>query len=288
MMTPNSEYPTVCKRTEDHLTKITVGDHTIGGGKTFTIFAGPCRVENQAMITETAKFLKQAGAHVLRAGAYKPCTTPHCDWGREELGLQELRQAGDTAGLPVISEAMNEDQLKIVDKYADIIQVGMRNGQNSTLLRAIGNNCTKPVFIKRGSWMDLRETLCSAEWVAYDDPERGHKGNPNVMVCERGIVSFNKHMRWTLDIAMIPAFKHVSHLPVIVDISHGTGGEGNKHYYKDLCRAVVAAGADGLMLEVHPDPLKSMSDAVQTLSFDEFEEIMDAIRPVAAAVGKTI
>lgn len=287
-MTPSNEYPTVCKKDQDHLTEIKVGDHTIGGGKTFTVFAGPCRVENQEMIIETAEFIKKAGAHVLRAGAFKPCTHPHCDWGREEQGLKELRVAGDRVGIPVITEAMNEAQLKLVDQYADIIQIGMRNGQNTTLLRAVGNTTTKPVFIKRGSWMDLRETLCSAEWVVYDDPERNQKGNPNVMVCERGIVSLNRHMRWTLDIAMIPAFKQISHLPVIVDISHGTGGEGNKAYYKDLCRAVVAAGADGLMLEVHPDPYRSMSDAVQTLSFDEFEEIMDSIKPIVEAVGKRI
>jgi 3-deoxy-7-phosphoheptulonate synthase len=286
-MLDTSEFKTISRKNADQNTIISIPGHEIGG-KRFTIFAGPCRVENKEMIIETARFLKDAGANVLRAGAFKPCTGPHCDWGRGEAGLVELRGAGDIAGLPVITEAMDEKQLELVNQYSDIIQVGMRNAQNYTLLREIGQNYQKPVFLKRGSWMNLRELLCSAEWVAAVDEKRNMSGNPNVMVCERGIVALNDHMRWTLDIAMIPSFKRESHLPVIVDISHGTGGKGNSDYYLDLCRAVVAAGADGLMLEVHPRPKKSMSDADQTISFAEFDRIIKAIRPVAEAVGKEI
>ena len=283
-----NEYPNIYKKSTNDLTIIDVSGKKIGGGGRFTIFAGPCRVENQKMIKETARFLKKSGAHVLRGGAFKPCTTPHSDWGRGEVALNELRIAGDSVGMPVITEAMNEEQLKIVDKYTDIIQVGMRNGQNYMFLREIGQNYTKPVFLKRGSWMNLREFLCAAEWIAHNNHENGHKGNPHIIACERGIVTFNDHMRWTIDFAMIPAFKQMSHLPIVIDISHGTGGKGNKSYYKDLCKAAVAVGADGLMLEVHPNPEKSLSDAEQTLSFEEFEDIIESIRPIIEALGKEL
>ena len=281
------EYPNVRKDLSKERTIIDVNGVTIGKEK-FVIFAGPCRIENAGMIKETAAFLKKAGAHILRGGAFKPCTTPYSDWGRGKTALKELRNAGDASSMPVITEAMNEAQLKIVDNYTDIIQVGMRNGQNYTFLREIGQNYTKPVLLKRGSWMNLRELVCAAEWIAFNDSEKSNKGNPNIIVCERGMVTFNEHMRWSLDFAMIPAFKQISHLPIVVDISHGTGGEGNKSYYKDLCRAAVAIGADGLIIEVHPNPAKSQSDAVQTLSFEEFEDIMEGIKPIVEAVGKTL
>jgi len=284
-MLDKNEFPIIYKETPGMKTIIDINGIKIGG-ESFTIFAGPCRIENESMILETASFLKKAGAHILRGGAFKPCTTPHSDWGRGEPALKELRKAGDKAGMPIITEAMDIDQLKIIDRYTDIIQIGMRNSQNYMLLREVGQNYNKPIFLKRGSWLNLRELLCSAEWIAYNDTSKGYIGNSNIMVCERGIVTFNDHMRWTLDMAMIPSFKQLSHLPIIVDISHGTGGEGNKSYYKNLCKAVVALGADGIMLEVHPDPDNSKSDAFQSLSFEEFEDIIESIKPIIKAMGK--
>ena len=182
---------------------------------------------------------------------------------------------------------MSVQQLELVSRYSDIIQIGMRNGQNYDLLKRLGDY-PNPALLKRGTWMDLRETLCAAEWVYSTDKERAVKGNKNLIMCERGTVHFNKHMRWTLDLAMVPSFKQISRLPMIVDISHGTGGEGNISYYKDLARAVVAVGADGLMVEVHPEPDKSASDASQTISIIEFQELVEYIRPVVEAIGRRI
>ena len=280
------EFISVKKKSQDDFSVIDVNGHKIGGN-TFTIFAGPCRIESEKQITQTALAIKKAGAHILRGGAFKPCTSPHSDWGRGEQALKELQMAGDAAGIPVISEAMDVEQLDVVSKYSDILQVGTRNGQNYNLLSRLGDY-PNPVLVKRGTWMDLRETLCAAEWAYFTDEERGVKGNKNLIICERGTVHFNTHMRWTLDIAMVPSFKHISHVPIVVDISHGTGGEGNTAYYKDLARAVVAAGADGLMVEVHPEPSNSLSDAAQTISLDEFKELVEYIRPVVDAVGKVL
>lgn len=280
------EFINIKKKNPVDSTIIDVAGRKIGPD-TFTIFAGPCRVESRQQIIRIAKGLKKAGAHILRGGAFKPCTSPHSDWGRGELALKELRIAAQTAGMPSISEAMSAEQLDLVSKYSDIIQIGMRNAQNYALLRRLGDY-PNPVLLKRGIWMDLRETLCAAEWAYFTDEKRAVKGNKNLIMCERGTVHFNKHMRWTLDLAMVPSFKQISHLPMIVDISHGTGGMGNISYYKDLARAVVAVGADGLMVEVHHQPHKSVSDAVQTISLVEFEELVEYIRPVVRAVGKRI
>jgi len=285
-MLDHSEFPQIAKQFPNHATRIPIGNHQLGGD-TFLLFAGPCRVESRGQIMETAAAIKKAGAHVLRGGAFKPCTHPHCDWGRGEQALAELREAGERHGLPVITEAMSVEQLDIVSRYADVIQIGTRNAQNYELLRRLGDY-PKPVMLKRGTWMNLRETLCAAEWAYFTDPQRGVKGNKNLFLCERGTVHFNTHMRWTLDIAMIPAFKNISHLPIIIDISHGTGGPGNTAYYRDLARAAVAVGADGLMVEVHPDPAASQSDRDQTISLTEFAELVEYIAPVVAAVGKRL
>ncbi|MFH2058492.1 MAG: 3-deoxy-7-phosphoheptulonate synthase [Pseudomonadota bacterium] len=281
-----NEFIEIKKKNPDHQTIVEVNGHQIGGD-IFTIIAGPCRVESQEQIMETAMAIKKAGAHILRGGAYKPCTSPHYDWGREEPALIELKTAGEAAGLSVISEAMDLEQLKSVSQYSDIIQIGTRNSQNYNFLKELGNY-SNPVMLKRGTWMDLRETLCSAEWVYFSDETRGVKGNKNLIMCERGTVHFNDHMRWTLDFSIIPSFKQISHIPIIVDISHGTGGVGNTSYYKDLARAAVAVGADGLMVEVHPDPEKSQSDAAQTISLEDFAELVQYIKPVIEAVGKRI
>jgi 3-deoxy-7-phosphoheptulonate synthase len=280
------EFPNVIKQYPGHQTIIDVDGHKVGGN-TFTLFAGPCRAESLEQTLESAKGVKEAGAHIFRAGAYKPCTSPHSDWGRGREAIEDMVEAKNQTGLKLITEAMDEEQLELVEKYSDIIQLGTRAGQNYPLIKAAGNY-NKPIFLKRGTWMDLRESLCAAEWVTFEDKQREKIGNPNVMICERGLVGLNRHMRWTLDYTFVPSFKDISHLPVIVDISHGTGGKGNTNYYGDLARAAVAVGADGLMVEVHPNPEKSMSDSAQTLSIKQFKELVDYIKPVVEAIGKKL
>jgi 3-deoxy-7-phosphoheptulonate synthase len=280
-----AECPLACKK---GIEIVRIDDTCSVGGKKFIVFAGPCRVESQAQISETARFLKKAGAHVLRGGAFKPCANPRMDLGRGETGLQEAAYARKKTGLPIMAEAVTEWQVPIVDKYADIIQTGMRNGQNFGLLEKIATSTQKPVFVKRGSWMNIREFLCSIEWVLYNRNKSAENPIRNVIACERGIVTFNQHTRWTLDISMVPAFKGLSGLPLVVDISHGTGKEGNTEYFESLAKGVVAAGADGLMVEVHPEPAKSISDSHQTLDFDEFSALMKAIKPIVKAVGRKL
>lgn len=252
---------------------------------TFTIFAGPCRVESLEQCEEIAESIKSSGAQIFRAGAFKPCTHPHCNWGMEDEGLKILSQIKEKFNLPIITEAMDEEQLPKVNEVADIIQIGTRNSQNYSFLRKL-KSIDKPIFYKRGTWMNLRETLAGLEWVVFD--EENQAGNKNVMLCERGTVHFNNHMRWTLDYTIVPSVKEYADIPIIIDVSHGTGGKGNAKYYKDLARAAVAVGADGLMIEVHPDPQCSVSDPDQALNFDEFRELVDYIRPVVEAVGRKL
>ena len=281
-----TEYKEISRATKSADTVITDGQFSIGDDR-FVIFAGPCRSESPTQIMESAHAVKEAGAHVLRGGAFKPCTHPHCNWGGGVQALEWMKEAGEKYGLPIITEAMSLEQLELIYPLTDIIQVGTRNGQNYEFLKELGR-FPKPIMLKRGTWMNLRETLCAAEWAYFSDEERGVVGNKQVFLCERGTVHFNDHMRWTLDFAMIPSFKKESHLPIIVDISHGTGGPGNAAYYQDLARAAVAVGAHGLMVEIHPDPKKSMSDADQTIGLQEFKDLVDYIRPVIDAVGKKI
>ncbi|MCP4135907.1 MAG: 3-deoxy-7-phosphoheptulonate synthase [bacterium] len=252
---------------------------------TFTLFAGPCRVESKEQCEIIAESVQKNGAQIFRAGAFKPCTHPHCDWGMGDPGLDILAGIRDQFGIPVITEAMNFQQLERVEKASDIIQIGTRNSQNYELLREL-KKTTKPVFYKRGTWMNLREVLAGLEWIVFD--EEGQPGNNNVILCERGTVHFNDHMRWTLDYTIVPSVKEYAQVPIVIDISHGTGGKGNTKYYKDLARAAVAVGADGLMVEVHHTPEQSVSDPDQALSLEEFKELVDSIRPVVEAVGKTL
>lgn len=252
---------------------------------TFTIFAGPCRVESYDQSRRIADSVKASGAQIFRAGAFKPCTHPHCNWGMGSEGLEILSKIRDDSGMPVTTEAMDTDQLKIVADSVDIIQVGTRNSQNYSFLREV-KRVPKPIFYKRGTWMNLRETLAGMEWLVFDEEDR--KGNNDIMLCERGTVHFNNHMRWTLDYAIVPSVKEFADVPIVIDISHGTGGVGNTKYYKDLARAAVAVGADALMVEVHHDPKSSMSDACQTISCEEFKDLVEYIKPVIEAVGKTL
>lgn len=247
------------------------------GRKSIVVMAGPCSVEGYDQIREIAENVKKAGAHVLRGGAYKPATYPYRFMGHREEGLRMLSAARDATGLPVVTEVMEPADVETVAKYADVLQIGMRNMQNYRLLAAAGS-VNKPVLLKRGSWAKIDEWLGAAEYIVA-------AGNPNVILCERGIVSFEDHTRWTLSLSVVPRLKEVTHLPVIVDPSHGTG---RRSLVPSMAKAAVAAGADGLMIEVHTDPDKSVSDAAQAISCDTFDALMEELRAVANAVGRSM
>ncbi len=239
--------------------------------------AGPCAVESREQILSTAKAVRDAGATILRGGAFKPRTSPYSFQGLGEEGLKLLAAASKESGLPVITEVTSPDLVDLVGRYTDILQIGARNMHNYALLEAVGNART-PVMLKRGMMSTIEELLLAAEYVLSN-------GNTNVLLCERGIRSFEKATRNTLDISSIPVIKKRSHLPVIVDPSHSTG---HRDYVPAVARAAVAAGADGIIVEVHPSPENALSDGIQSLSFAEFREMMDSVRPVAAAVGRRI
>ncbi|MCK5439621.1 MAG: 3-deoxy-7-phosphoheptulonate synthase, partial [Gemmatimonadetes bacterium] len=251
----------------------------IGAGG-FTVIAGPCAVESESQILECAHFLKAQGANVLRGGAYKPRTSPYAFQGMEVEGLELLARAREETGLPIITEVVSAEDVEKVGEFADILQVGSRNMQNSRLLRRVGKS-DRPVFLKRGQSATLEEFLLAAEYIVAE-------GNTNVMLCERGIRTFEHYTRNTLDIAAVPLLKQLSHLPVIVDPSHATG---RRDLVAPLAIAALAAGADGVMVEVHPDPENALSDGPQSLTFAQFTKMMDdlvrvrdALRPHLATV----
>lgn len=258
-------------RTED--TIISVGPVKIGGGH-FAVMAGPCSVESREQILETAQSVKDAGATLLRGGAFKPRTSPYSFQGMEEEGLILLKEAREATGLPFVTEVMTPEQVPLVAEYADMLQIGARNMQNYGLLKAVGKT-TRPIFLKRGMMSTIGELLMSAEYILSE-------GNTAVVLCERGIRTFETETRNTLDLSAIPVIKKLSHLPVIVDPSHGTG---HWDYVLPMARAAVAAGADGLMIEVHPKPEEAYSDGAQSLKPDKFSELMAEIRPIAKLVG---
>ena len=257
-------------------TEVPVGTGSIGGRR-IGVIAGPCSVENRDDLLRTAAAVKKAGAVGLRGGAFKPRTSPYAFQGLEEEGLKYLREAGDRTGLAVVTEVIGENTVELVGRYADVLQIGARNMQNYRLLRAVGQG-PKPVLLKRGFSATLQELLLAAEYVLS-------QGNPNVILCVRGIRSFETYTRFTMDLAAVPALQEQTHLPVVVDPSHATG---KRSLVTSLCRAAVAAGADGLLVEVHPEPERALSDGAQSLTFDEFEAMMGQIRPVAEAVGRTL
>jgi len=258
-------------------TTIDVGGKVQFGGNAIPVIAGPCCVESQEQITETAKAVKAAGATVLRGGAYKPRTSPYSFQGLEEEGLIMLSKAREETGLPICTEVMRETNVELVEKYSDILQIGTRNMQNFDLLKAVGQ-AKKPVMLKRGLANTIREWLMSAEYIMS-------QGNMNVILCERGIRTFETSTRNTLDINAISVLKHETHLPVIVDPSHATG---HWEYVEDMALAAVAAGADGIMVEVHPDPHHAWSDGSQSLTPDKFQALVTKMHKVAEAVGRTI
>ncbi len=247
------------------------------GGDNFIVMAGPCAVESRDQILSTAHAVREAGGQVLRGGAFKPRTSPYSFQGLGEEGLKLLAEARKETGLPIITEVTSPELVPMVTRYADILQVGARNMQNYALLEAVGK-VRKPVLLKRGLMSTIEELLLAAEYILSN-------GNSQVMLCERGIRSFDKATRNTLDISAVPVIKERSHLPVIVDPSHGTG---HRAYVPATARAAVAAGADGIIVEVHPSPENAMSDGPQSLSFPEFTEMMNGLRPVAIAVGRAM
>ena len=257
-------------------TEVRVGDVTIGG-KTIVVMAGPCSVESRSQLLETAERVKAAGAHVLRGGAFKPRTSPYAFQGLEEEGLKLLAEARRESGLPVVTEVMTIDKVDAVAEHADILQIGARNIQNFPLLRRVGE-AGKPVLLKRGMATSIQEWLLSAEYVLS-------RGNPNVILCERGIRTFETTTRFTLDLNAVPVVKRLSHLPIVVDPSHGTG---HWEYVEAMAMAGVAAGADGLIIEVHPRPDEALSDGPQSLKPERFVALMARVRRVAQALDREL
>lgn len=253
---------------------VQVGPVTIGGSD-LVIMAGPCSVESEAQTLETARAVKAAGAHMLRGGAFKPRTSPYDFRGLGEDGLKILATAREETGLPVVTEVMTPSDVDLVCRYADMLQVGARNMQNYLLLEAVGD-VDKPVLLKRGMSGTIEEWLLSGEYVMA-------RGNRNVVYCERGIRTYETHTRNTLDLSAVPAIKALSHLPIIIDPSQATG---RWQYVASMSLAALAAGADGLIIEVHPRPDEALSDGAQSLTTENFAALMPRLRQVAAAVGR--
>ena len=259
-----------------HNTVVTIGDVRIGGDEV-VVMAGPCSAETDEQVEASAAAVKNAGAKVFRGGAFKPRSSPYSFQGLGEEGLRILRSAADRHNLKLVSEVMDVSQIEVVERYAHILQVGARNMQNFTLLRELGRTRT-PVLLKRGISATIEEWLLSAEYILSG-------GNMSVMLCERGIRTFESYTRNTLDISAIPVVQQLSHLPVIVDPSHGTG---RRDKVTPMARAAVAAGADGLIIEVHHDPDHALSDGAQSLFPNQFDRLMAELRIIAPAIGRSI
>lgn len=249
----------------------------IFGGTKLVIIAGPCAVENEEQMLEAARMVKKAGASMLRGGAFKPRTSPYAFQGLEEEGLKILKSVSTEVGIPFVTEVVNPRDVDLVACYADMFQIGARNMQNFTLLKEVGRT-KKPVILKRGLAATIEEWLMAAEYILSE-------GNYQLVLCERGIRTYETSTRNTLDLSAIPSIQRLSHLPILADPSHGTG---KRHLVLPLSRAAVAAGADGLLIEVHPDPESALSDGPQSLNFKEFEALMSEINLVAAAVRREI
>jgi 3-deoxy-7-phosphoheptulonate synthase len=257
-------------------TVFAIGNHTVGG-EGLLLMAGPCSVESRSQIIETAWAVKEAGAHLLRGGAYKPRTSPYAFQGLGEEGLKYLAEAREQTGLPIITEVMEPDLVPLVAEYADVLQIGARNMQNYALLHAVGK-AQHPVMLKRGMSSLMEEWLMCAEYILSH-------GNTRVMLCERGIRTYETYTRNTFDINAIPVIKQLSHLPIIADPSHATG---KWEYVASAAKASVAAGADGLIIEVHPRPEEALSDGGQSLKPERFAQLVREMRAIAEAVGRCI
>ena len=262
--------------TKQEATIVNVNGVEVGGSEV-VIIAGPCAVESEEQIFETARSVSTNGARIIRGGAYKPRSSPYSFQGMEEEGLRLLREISKETGVPVVTEVMDTKQVGLVSEYADLVQVGSRNMQNFPLLKEVGM-CGKPVLLKRGMMATIEEFLNAAEYIL-------HHGNDQVILCERGLRTFETSTRNTLDLSAVPMLKHLSHLPVIVDPSHGTG---HRWMIAPMSKAAIAAGADGIMMEVHYKPEIALCDGHQSLTLELFDELMIDLRKVAGAVGKTI
>jgi len=267
-------YKLASRELRPHDTIVKVGDVEVGGGSTVVI-AGQCSVDTPDQMLATAKVVKESGGHILRGGAFKPRSSPHAFRGLVEEGLRILAEAGAAYGLPTVSEVMDPRDVEVVAEHVDLLQIGTRNAQNYFLLDEVGN-CNKPVLLKRGMACSVEEWLLCAEYVLA-------RGNPNVILCERGIRTFETGTRFTLDVAAIPLAKRLSHLPVVADPSHGTG---RWYLVEPMAMASVAAGADGVMIEVHPNPDKALSDGAQSLTFANFRRLMERVRAVSETVQR--
>ncbi|MCF6159036.1 MAG: 3-deoxy-7-phosphoheptulonate synthase [wastewater metagenome] len=270
-------YKLASKEGRDFKTVIHLNNGKTIGGEHIAVIAGPCAIESKEQIIEIAKRVKDAGATVLRGGAFKPRTNPYSFQGLMEEGLVLLAHAREATGLPIVTEVLTPEHVKLVSKYSDILQVGTRNMQNFLLLRAVGES-GKPVIIKRGMSATVEEFLLAAEYVLAQN-------NPNVILCERGIRTFETHTRFTLSLSIVPQLREMTHLPVIVDPSHGTG---KRSLINPMSKGSIAVGADGLLIETHPDPEKSFVDGPQTINLESFDELMQELKPVAEAVGRKI
>ncbi len=261
-------YKLVSKQVKSDPTVVDLGRASIGGDA-FAVIAGPCSVETEEQINACAAAVSKAGAQFLRGGAFKPRTSPYSFQGLKEQGLQLMREAADRHNLYMITEVMTVGDVELVSNYTDVLQVGARNVQNFPLLKAVGKHGKRPVLLKRGQSATIKEFLLSAEYIVTN-------GNPNVILCERGIRTFESATRNTLDINAVPVLNELTHLPVILDPAHATG---RRDLIQPLVRAAVAVGADGVMVEVHPDPERAWSDGAQSLTFSQFDTIMDDIQP---------
>jgi 3-deoxy-7-phosphoheptulonate synthase len=270
-------YKQVSREWRPEPTIVALDNGTRIGGDALVLMAGPCSVESEEQIMTAARQMCDAGATILRGGAFKPRTSPYAFQGLGEPGLALLAKAREATGLAVVTEALEPDLVDTVADHADIVQVGARNMQNYPLLRKVGR-CGKPVLLKRGMAATIKELLLAAEYIVSE-------GNPNVILCERGVRSFDDHTRNLLDLTAIPVVKSLSHLPIIADPSHGTGLRSK---VVPMARAAVAAGADGLMIEVHPDPDHALSDGAQSLYPEQFRELMDQVAIIADAIGRKV
>lgn len=257
-------------------TTVEAGKARIGPGS-FTIIAGPCSVESESNLLGVAEQLVSRGVHLLRAGAFKPRTSPYSFQGLEHEGLKLLRRAREKTGIGIVTEVMDTEQVDAVAETADMVQIGTRNMQNFSLLKKVAR-CGRPVLLKRGMSATLDEWLMAAEYLLAG-------GNKNVVLCERGVRTFTDHTRNTLDLSVVPPVKENSHLPILIDPSHGTG---RRSYVPAMSLAGLAAGADGLMVEVHPDPSTALSDGAQTLDFEEFDRLLDSLQSLANPLQRSI
>ncbi|MDA7950960.1 MAG: 3-deoxy-7-phosphoheptulonate synthase [Pirellulaceae bacterium] len=269
-------YKVASRELKPEPTKVSVGSFTMGAG-TLGVVAGPCSVENEEQLMSTARVVKKAGATALRGGAFKPRTSPYSFQGLKEEGLKLLAAAREETGLAVVTEVLSTDDVDLVASYADVLQIGARNMQNYRLLEAVGN-ISNPVILKRGPSAAMDELLLAAEYIL-------NEGNPNVILCERGIRTFESHTRFTLPLASVTYLHNKTHLPVMIDPSHGTG---HAYMVADMAAAAVAVGADALMIEVHPNPEVALSDGYQSLNFQQFSDLMTRCYKIASAIDVTM